>query len=92
MGTLLVSYQTPGGELRRIELTSAKAPGRRLLLDCGFGPARVVAELEVGEGVEQAWAVLHGGGYLQRAKDGEPRLCRTLADAQPSVAALTDAA
>ncbi len=92
MGTLLASYETPGGERRRIELTSAHAPGRRLLLDCGVGPPRVVAELDAGEGVEQAWAVLHAGGYLRRAKDGEPRLCRTLPGAQPAVAALTDAA
>jgi len=88
MGTLLASYQTPGGEVRRIELTSAKGPERRLLLDCGRGAPRVVAELEAGEGVEQAWAVLHAGRYLRRAKAGEPRLCRTL----PDVLALTPAA
>ncbi len=92
MGTQLASYQTPRGERRRIELTSAQTPGRRLLLDCGRGAPRVVAELDAGEGVQQAWAVLHAGGYLQRAKDGEPRLCRTLPGAQPAVAALTPAA
>ncbi|MDQ6806356.1 MAG: hypothetical protein M3065_15645, partial [Actinomycetota bacterium] len=76
--TLLASYHTVGGEPRRIELAPASPSGRRLLLDRGrSGPARVVAELEAGEGVAQAGAVLHAGGYLRRAKDGEPRLCRT---------------
>lgn len=103
MATQLASYQTPSGEPRHIELTPThnldhpkggrptwRTTGHKLLLDYGLhGPPRVVAELGVDEGVEQALAVLHAGEYLQRARDGEPRLCRTLAGSDPGTPAPT---
>jgi hypothetical protein len=49
-----------------------------LLLDVApRGPAYVVAELANDEGQAQIAAVLFGdGGYIERARVGEPGLCR----------------
>ena len=78
MSQLLASYKL-GGELHRIELVRRR--GGALVLDRpGEGAPRVVAELDQGEGREQALAVLHAGGYLERARAGEEGLCRTLDD------------
>jgi hypothetical protein len=56
----------------------------RLVLDLAArGPTYVVAELELGEGRPQIAAVLFGEGrYLERARGGEPRLCRTATAAE----------
>jgi hypothetical protein len=76
MSQLLATYRL-GGELHRIELVRRR--GGALVLDRpGEGTPRVVAELDEGEGREQALAVLHAGGYLERARAGEEGLCRTL--------------
>lgn len=82
MSELLATYRL-GGELHRIELVRRR--GGALVLDRpGEGAPRVVAELDQGEGREQALAVLHAGGYLERARAGEEGLCRTLADERRS--------
>jgi hypothetical protein len=81
MSQLLATYSL-GGEQHRIELVGRR--GGALVLDRpGEGAPRVVAELAAGEGCEQALAVLHAGGYLERARAGEPRLCRRLDDDDP---------
>jgi hypothetical protein len=76
MSQLLATYSL-GGERHRIELVRRR--GGALVLDRpGEGAPGVVAELDQGEGREQALAVLHAGGYLERARAGEEGLCRTL--------------
>jgi hypothetical protein len=76
MNQLLATYRL-GGELHRIELVRRR--GGALVLDRPReGAPGVVAELAEGEGREQALAVLHAGGYLDRARAGEEGLCRTL--------------
>ena len=78
MSQLLATYRLREG-LHRIELVRRR--GGALVLDRpGEGAPRVVAELDQGEGPEQALAVLHAGGYLERARAGEEGLCRTLED------------
>ena len=82
MAQLLASY-TRAGRRHRIELVLHR--GRRLLIDRPQdGPALLIAELAPNEGDEQALAVLYGdGAYLERARAGEPRLCRRLDDDDP---------
>jgi hypothetical protein len=81
MSQLLATYRL-GGELHRIELVPRR--GGALVLDrAGAGAPRVVAELDQGEGREQALAVLHEGRYLERARAGEEGLCGTLGDEPP---------
>ncbi len=77
MAQVLATYSL-NGKRHRIELVRLRDGG--LLLDRGGeGPARVVAELSGDEGEDQALAVLGGdGAYLERARAGEPGLCRTL--------------
>ena len=79
MARLLATY-TRAGERHRIELVPQGAC--KLLVDrAADGPVRLVAELGPGEGELQALAVLHGeGAYLERARAGEPRLCKALGD------------
>jgi len=79
MAQLLASYAL-AGRRHRIELVPQGA--RRLLIDRpADGPPRLVAELDADEGKEQALAVLHGeGAYLERARAGQPGLCRRLDD------------
>jgi hypothetical protein len=79
MARLLATY-TRAGERHRIELVPQGAC--KLLVDrAGDGPVRLVAELGPDEGEAQALAVLHGeGAYLERARAGEPRLCKALDD------------
>jgi hypothetical protein len=82
MAQLLASY-TVAGRRHRIELVPQ---GRqRLLIDRpADGPARLVAELAPDEGEQQALAVLYGeGAYLERARAGEPGLCRWLDSDDP---------
>jgi hypothetical protein len=57
---------------------------RRLVLDLAArGPAHVVAELATDERRPQIAAVLFGDGrYLERARTGEPGLCRTATAAE----------
>lgn len=77
MAELVMRYQR-GRQQRGI------AVHERLVLDLASrGPAYVVAELEVGEGRPQIAAVLFGEGrYLERARAGEPRLCRSASVAE----------
>jgi hypothetical protein len=77
MAELVMRYRR-GRQVRGI------AVHRRLVLDLAArGPAYVVAELEVGEGRPQIAAVLFDGGrYLERARAGEPGLCRTATAAE----------
>jgi hypothetical protein len=91
MAQLLASY-TVAGRRHRIELVPAGR--RRLLIDRpADGPARLVAELAPDEGEGQALAVLHGeGAYLERARAGEPGLCRRLDDDPPGQRPLAPAA
>lgn len=78
MAQLLATY-TLKGERHRIELVSLR--GGALVLDRpGEGQPHVVAELSREEGEEEALAVLDAGGYIERARAGEPGLCRALAD------------
>jgi hypothetical protein len=83
MARLLATY-TRAGKRHRIELVPQGAC--RLLVDrAADGPVRLVAELGPGEGEAQALAVLHGeGAYLERARAGEPRRCKTLDDEDES--------
>jgi hypothetical protein len=77
MAELLASYSR-SGERHRIELVPA-GDGALVLDRPGEGAPLVVAELASGEGREQALAVLYGeGGYLERARRGEPGLGRRL--------------
>jgi hypothetical protein len=80
MAELVMRYRR-GGLERRI------AVHRRLLLDVAArGPAYVVAELADDEGRSQIAAVLFGDGrYVERARAGEPGLCRraTTAELEP---------
>jgi hypothetical protein len=76
MAQLLASYPL-NGELHRIELVPLRDGA--IVLDRTIDrDALVVAELAPGEGEEQALAVIHGGRYLERARAGEPGLCRAL--------------
>jgi hypothetical protein len=77
MARLLATY-TLAGERHRIEFVPQGA--YKLLVDrAGDGPVRLVAELGPDEGEPQALAVLHGeGAYLERARAGEPGLCKRL--------------
>ena len=78
MGKLLATFSLDG-ERHRVELAALR--GGALVLDrAGEGPALVVAELDREEGQDQAFAVLGAGGYLERARAGEPGLCRALAE------------
>lgn len=75
---LLGTYRLEGIR-HRIELIAHR--GERLLVDRpdDGGPIGVIAELCPGEGERQAQALLIGqGAYLQRARAGEPGLCRAL--------------
>jgi hypothetical protein len=79
MAKLLASY-TLAGRRHRIELVP-QGYGQLLIDRPPDGPARLVAELAPDEGEDQALAVLHGAGaYLERARAGEPGLCRRLDD------------
>lgn len=71
MAELVTRYRR-GRHERRIAVRG------RLLLDVApRGPAYVVAELAADEGRPQIAAVLFGDGrYLERARAGEPGLCR----------------
>ena len=77
MAQVLATYSL-NGKRHRVELVRLRDGG--LLIDRGGeGPARVVAELAGDEGEDQALAVLGGdGAYLERARAGEPGLCRAL--------------
>jgi hypothetical protein len=76
MGDLLATY-TLEGKRHRIELVRLR--NETLLLDRPpEGATHVVAELSREEAEDQALAVLHAGGYLERAAAGEPGLCRAL--------------
>ena len=68
---IIVRYRC-GRQERRITIRG------RLLLDVAArGPAYVVAELGEGDGRPQINALLFGDGrYLDRARAGEPGLCR----------------
>jgi hypothetical protein len=76
MTELLASYRQ-GGELHTIELVRTMA-GALVLDRTDQGPPVVVAELDRDEGRAEAMAVLHRGGYLRRARDGEKGLGRLL--------------
>jgi hypothetical protein len=91
MAQLLASY-TLAGRRHRIELVAQGY--RQLLIDRpADGPARLIAQLDPDEGEEQALAVLHGeGAYLERARAGEPGLCRRLDDYPPGQRPLARAA
>jgi hypothetical protein len=73
---LLATY-TLRGECHRIEIVPVRR-GTLLLDRPSHGTTLVVAELSRDEGEEQALAVLNAGGYLERARGGEPHLCRPL--------------
>jgi hypothetical protein len=91
MAQLLASY-TLAGRRHRIELVP-QGHGQLLIDRPADGPARLVAELAPDEGEDQALAVLHGeGGYLERARAGEPGLCRRLDDDPPGQRRLARAA
>jgi hypothetical protein len=77
MAQLLATYSLYG-ELHRVELVRLR-DGALLVDRPADGAPRVVAELSREEGEDQALAVLHAGGYLERARAGEPGLCRALA-------------
>lgn len=79
---VLASYRTPGGEQRHVELVAdPRLPSFRLIVDRGAeGAPLLVGELDRNEGRDHALAVLHAGGYLERARAGEPRLCAPLTD------------
>ena len=79
MARVIATYSL-NGKRHRVELVRLRDGG--LLLDRGGeGPARVVAELSGDEGEDQALAVLGGvGAYLERARAGEPGLCRALGE------------
>jgi hypothetical protein len=76
MTRLLATY-SHNGELHRIELVPLRDGALVLDRPAGGAPL-VVAELSREEGEEQALAVLETGGYLERARAGEPGLCRVL--------------
>ena len=77
MAQVLATYSL-NGERHRIELVRLR-DGALLLDRGGEGPTRVVAELSRDEGELEALGVLGGdGGYLERARSGEPGLCRAL--------------
>jgi hypothetical protein len=81
MAQLLATYAL-GGDLHRIELVKLREGG--IVLDrAADRDSLVVAELAHGEGKEQALAVIHAGGYLERARAGEVGLCRTLTGNAP---------
>jgi hypothetical protein len=91
MARLLATY-TLAGRRHRIELVPRGA-GQLLIDRPPEGPARLVAELDPGEGEDQARAVLHGdGAYLDRARAGEPGLGRRLDDDPPGRRPLARAA
>ena len=76
MAQLLASY-TLNGERHRIELVRLR-DGSLLVDRPAEGAPRPVAELSRDEGEDQALAVLHAAGYLERAAAGEAGLCRAL--------------
>jgi hypothetical protein len=91
MAKLLASY-TLAGRRHRIELVP-QGYGQLLIDRPADGPPRLVAELAPDESEDQALAVLHGeGGYLERARAGEPGLCRRLDDDSPGQRPLARAA
>jgi hypothetical protein len=77
MAQLLATY-TVNRERHRIELVRLR-DGALVVDRPGQGSPRVVAELSREEGEEHARAVLEAGRYLERARAGEPGLCRPLA-------------
>jgi hypothetical protein len=81
MAQVLATYSR-NGERHRIELVRLRE-GALVLDRPGEGAPLVVAELSGEEGEEQALAVLDAGGYLERARAGEPGLCRTLKHDEP---------
>jgi len=85
MTQVLATY-TCGTDRRRIELVSL--PRGKVVLDRRGDAVLVVAELSPDEGEEHARAVLDAGGYLRRARAGEPRLCRRLDSDEPIAARL----
>jgi hypothetical protein len=76
MAQLLATYSLYC-ELHRVELVPLR-DGALLLDRAAEGAPLVVAELSRDEGEDQALAVLHAGGYLERARAGEQGLCRAL--------------
>jgi hypothetical protein len=76
MAQLLATYVV-GSDVHRIELVSLRQ-GAIVLDRAADCDTVVVAELGRDEGEEQALAVIHAGGYLERARAGEPGLCRPL--------------
>jgi ribosomal protein S9 len=76
MAQLLATYALRN-ELHRIELVKLR-DGAIVLDRAADCDSLVVAELARDEGEEQALAVIHGGGYLKRARAGELGLCRAL--------------
>jgi hypothetical protein len=91
MAQILASY-TRAGRRHRIELIP-QGRGQLLIDRPADGPARLVAELAPDEGEDQALAVLYGdGAYLERARSGEPGLCRRLDDDPPGRRPLARAA
>jgi hypothetical protein len=88
----LLASSTLAGRRYRIELVP-QGYGQLLIDRPPDGPARLVAELDRDEGEDQARAVLHGdGAYLERARAGEPGLCRRLDDDPPGRQPLARAA
>ena len=81
MTQLLATY-SHAGQRRRIELVALR-DGAVVLDRRGEDGTLVVAELSREEGETQARAVLDAGRYLERARAGEPRLCRRLGDDDP---------
>jgi hypothetical protein len=92
MAHLLATYSL-NGERHRLELVPLR-DGALLLDRAAEGAPLVVAELSREEGEDQALAVLHAGGYLERAQAGETGLCRRLRrdDQQPGELGLARAA
>ena len=91
MAQLLASY-TRAGRRHRIELVP-QGYGQLLIDRPQDRPALLIAELAADEGEDQALAVLHGeGAYLERARAGEPGLCRRLDDDPPGQQPLARAA
>jgi hypothetical protein len=91
MAQLLATY-TLAGRRHRIELVPQRY-GQLLIDRPADGPPRLVAKLAPDESEDQALAVLDGeGGYLERARAGEPGLCRRLDDDSPGQRPLARAA
>ncbi|GEM_PF-6985522 len=75
---LLADYTDRKGRAHTVVLVR-QAAGSLVIDTAGQEPPRVVAELEPGEGVEQALCVLwDDGAYIDRAKEAGAPLCRAL--------------